>query len=831
MMKNFNSMKKKTLFCSLAALVLLSACAEKDAVISNSLRAPAYPLVSIDPYTSAWSASDHLYDAPVQHWTGKEFPLIGALKVDGEVYRFMGTEDLEFSTLLRSGQETGWKGKYTFTEPKGDWTALEFNDSRWQDGEGAFGTGNYSSIHTDWTSEDIWIRRPFVIDEITASKKVYLLSSCDDIAEFYINGVRVRRDKRVQMEMMTALPEEAAAALRQGTNVIAAKCKNTGGEALLDVGLMIQTGSQSTLEKTAVQKFADVQATQTHYGFTCGPVDLTLSFTAPLFLDNLDLVSRPVNYITYNVKANDGKKHEVQVYFEASPRWAVDYAVQQTETESFEKNGLVYLKAGTLSQNVLAKKGDDRRIDWGYFYLVSEKEGTDRGVGKGYLLRQAFKDGKPVSGIGTKGNNDQGRMALVRDLGTANQASGKVMIGYDDLFSIQYFGENLRPYWNADGKKTIQDAFEAANKDYAPLIQKCYAFDRKLMKDAQAAGGVEYAELCALAYRQAIHAHKLVKASNGDLLWLSKENNSNGSIGTVDVTYPSAPLFLLYNPKLAEGLMNHIYYYAESGRWTKPFPSHDVGTYPLANGQTYGADMPVEEAGNMLTLTAAVCHYEKSAAYAKKHWEVLTKWTEYLSQFGLDPENQLCTDDFAGRLAHNINLSAKAILGIASYGYMAGMLGDKAAEEKYMKQAREMAAKWQEMADDGDHFRLTFDRPGTWSQKYNLVWDKLLGFNIFPKEVLDKEIAYYKTVQNEYGLPLDNRATYTKTDWIMWTATLADNMEDFQTFVKPVHKFMNETVDRVAMSDWTFTDKPTHRGFKARSVVGGYFIKMLEAQK
>ena len=238
--------------------------------------------------------------------------------------------------------------------------------------------------------------------------------------------------------------------------------------------------------------------------------------------------------------------------------------------------------------------------------------------------------------------------------------------------------------------------------------------------------------------------------------------------------------------------------------------------------------MPVEESGNILIMAAAIAAVEGNADYAAQHWETLTTWTNYLTEHGLDPENQLCTDDFAGHFAHNTNLSVKAILGIASYAYLADMMGKKDIAAEYNQKAKDMAVEWEKMANDGDHYRLTFDKPGTWSQKYNLIWNKLLKMGIFPDSIAEKEIAYYLTKQNKYGLPLDNREAYTKTDWIMWTATLANDKETFQKFIAPVHLFVNETTDRVPMSDWVFTDTPKQRGFQARSVVGGYYIKMLE---
>jgi len=677
--KTIYTMQSKILFISIGIFISIAVAGQLKSTTISTLRPPAYPLITIDTYTSGWSFSDNLYDGSVKHWTGKDFPLIGAIKVDGAVYRFMGDDSL----------------------------------------------------------------------------KVFV--------------------------------------------------------------------------KPAVQKSVDVQATQTHYTFACGKVNLQLTFSAPLFLDNLDLLSRPVNYISYNVTSNDGRTHNVELYFEAAPNWALDQPTQDSQSEIFNNGTLVFLKTGSKSQQILAKKGDDVRIDWGYFYMAAEMKYFKCYVGSGKQLRTIFTGtGKTNSPVKNKGENETGNLALIKVLGSTSNSQGKIMIGYDDIFSVQYFKTNLRPYWNRNNNETIISQFQKADKEYSALIQKCDQFDNKLMQDATASGGKKYAELCALAYRQAIAAHKLVQAPNGDLLFLSKENFSNGSIGTVDVTYPSEPLFLYYNPELAKALLNHIFYYSESGKWTKPFPSHDVGTYPIANGQTYGDDMPVEESGNMLILTGAITKIEGNAAYAQKHWNIMTTWVDYLLDNGFDPENQLCTDDFAGHFAHNTNLSLKAIMGIASYAYMAGMLGKKDVANMYGNLAHEMAQKWMEMAnDDGDHYRLTFDKPTTWSQKYNLVWDKLLGFNIFPNSVAEKEIAYYLTKQNEYGLPLDNRETYTKTDWIIWTATLSKDKATFEKFIDPIYRFMNETVDRIPMSDWVYTNKLNHRGFQARSVVGGYFIKML----
>ncbi|MBL7968563.1 MAG: DUF4965 domain-containing protein [Prolixibacteraceae bacterium] len=838
---HFKAIGSTTLACFLSLFLLVS-CAETKkttpVVKTKNMRAPAYPLVTIDPYTSAWSNTDQLFDEPVRHWTGKRHGLIGALRVDGQVYRFLGKEEFPRKALVPMANQGAWDGKFVLNQPAKGWETPNFDASKWSDGKGAFGTEGMPDLVTGWDTKDIWVRREFTLEATLGEAPLYIIYSHDDNFELYLNGEKlVDTGYKWKNNVVLPLTDDMKKLLVPGgKNVIAAHCHNKTGGGLVDFGLYQDNDKQEIFAQTATQKSASMSATSTYYEFSCGPVDLSLTFTSPLLPQNPDVLSRPVSYISYTTKSNDGQTHEVQVYFEATPEWAVDRLSQEVSIEKGSTDGLTYFKTGTTEQPVLAKKGDDRRIDWGYMYLCGEATPEMTYTSGGYQeVKQGFAAAGMLASSGeqklvTKMVPDMPVMACAQQLGkvSGKETSGKIMIGYDDLYAIQYFNENRMAWWKKDGQVTMDDALKAAHSEYDQLMETCAQFDNQLWNDALKAGGENYAELCVLAFRQAIAAHKLIKDKEGNTIFLSKENFSNGSIGTVDVTYPSAPLFLIYNPDLLKGMLTPIFYYSESGKWTKPFAAHDVGTYPLANGQTYGGDMPVEECGNMLILTAAIAQAEGNAAYAEKHWEVLTVWADYLLQNGLDPENQLCTDDFAGHFAHNTNLSIKAIMGIASFGKLADMLGKKEVAEKYLAQAKEMAGKWVEMANDGDHFRLTFDQPGTWSQKYNLVWDKLLGLNIFSPEVAEKEIAFYLTRQNAYGLPLDNRRTYTKSDWIIWTATLAKDKETFQKFIDPLHRTFNETPSRVPMTDWYETPDAKQVGFQARSVVGGYFIKMLE---
>jgi hypothetical protein len=576
----------------------------------------------------------------------------------------------------------------------------------------------------------------------------------------------------------------------------------------------------------AGQTDVEMKATQTIYKFFCGPINLTVIFSSPLLIKDLAILSRPVSYISFKAISTDRATHSVVVFLGVSTDLAVNTPSQTVKVRSYTSGHLQLLEAGTVEQPVLQKKGDDLRIDWGHVYVGAEK--ATQYISTRYVYDSPFCDGKI-----DRSQRDTGTSLMLNTmlaLGPVGRKAkeARVVIGYDDDYAVQYFHHNLKGWWKDRPGTTIEQVMRVAYDKYASIMKKCEAVNTMIYKDALKAGGDIYAKLCVTAYRQSIAAHSLLRSPSGEILFLSKENFSNGSINTVDVTYPSAPLYLCYNPRLLEGMLNGIFYYSESGQWQKPFAAHDLGTYPQANGQTYGEDMPVEECGNMIILTAAIVKAEKNAAFARKHWKTLSIWVDYLAANGFDPANQLCTDDFAGHLARNANLSIKAIVAIGCYARLAGLLGDKAAAEKYRSMALKMAGKWQELAIAGDHYALTFDNKDSWSQKYNLIWDKVMHLGLFPAKVAQTEVAYYLTKQNVFGLPLDSRKTYTKSDWVLWTAALAGNSDDFGQLIDPIYTYVTETPTRVPLSDWHETTNGKQRGFQARSVVGGYFMKVLE---
>ncbi len=604
-------------------------------------------------------------------------------------------------------------------------------------------------------------------------------------------------------------------------------------------------GSQPSTLGAVKQTSVIVYPTRTIYNFKNESVNIQLIFTTPALVSNLDILSRPVTYLTWKIKSVDGKEHEVQLYFDCGGEIAINTPDQSLQWDSPVIAGLKTLRIGNPDQPILQKKGDDLRIDWGFAYLsVTDAQKPQTKVGGRDNLMKSFISTGDLASVSTltqprKASDERASLAVSWNIGKVKSVETIcwAMLGYDDEYSIRYFDTNLKAWWKRNGM-TMSELLPLAAKEYSKLQTECAAFDADLLKDLESVGGKKYAVMNALVYRQALAAHKLVADAKGMPLIFSKENFSNGCIATVDVIYPASPFFFLFSPALTKAMLQPNFDYAASARWKFPFAPHDLGTYPHATGQSYGGgeeteenQMPVEETGNMIIMTGVLAKMEGNASYAQANWPVIEKWSNYLLSKGFDPENQLCTDDFAGHLAHNINLSAKAIVALGSYAMLCEMTGKKEKAAEIRLKAKAMAKDWVSQATEGDHTRLAYDRPGTWSQKYNLVWDRILGLDLFPNDIVQREIVFYKKQQAKFGLPLDSRKHYSKNDWITWTATLADKQEDFKILFDPIYHFAETTPQRVPLSDWYDTDNANMIGFQARSVVGGFFIKMLSDKK
>jgi hypothetical protein len=580
----------------------------------------------------------------------------------------------------------------------------------------------------------------------------------------------------------------------------------------------------------------------TIYSFETAGVRLQVTFFTAAFPNDLDALSRPVDYLTWNITSIDGRSHAVDLLLDASPVIPVnsdDEDVTWGRSMIAGASGMQVLRVGSRDQRVLNREGDNLRIDWGYFYLaVPDQPGASLATANDAI--QSFISSGNLPGIDDmdmpqKPRNRAAHLAVAFHAQTspAGPVSRHVLLAYDEGYSIEYLDRKLRPYWRRNGQ-TAAAMLATSEAQYAHLEEAGKHFDAELTTDLERVGGKDYAYLAALAYRQTFAAHGFAVDLDGAPMLFPKENFSNGCISTVDVLYPSSPFFLFFNPGLLEAQLKPVLEYSALPRWKFPFAPHDLGTYPLADGQVYGGgelteenQMPVEESANMLIMMDALGRSQGNQHLAEQYWPQLTKWADYLLSDGLDPSNQLSTDDFAGHLAHNANLSIKAIEGIDAYAQMAGKLGKGDIARKYASAAKEMAAQWAVMALDGDHYKLAFDKAGTWSQKYNLVWDMLLDMNLFPPSVRTTEMTFYLQHLNRYGLPLDNREDYTKLDWELWTATLTNEPSQFTALMDPIAKWLQETPTRVPLGDWYETKTGVALHFQARSVVGGVFIKAL----
>ena len=355
--------------------------------------------------------------------------------------------------------------------------------------------------------------------------------------------------------------------------------------------------------------------------------------------------------------------------------------------------------------------------------------------------------------------------------------------------------------------------------------------DNKIASDSKAAAGDNYHILTSLAARQVFGSVQLVGTKDTPYVFM-KEISSNGNTQTIDVIYPASPIWFYLNPEYIKMLLDPHFENQESGHYPNKWAIHDLGThYPNATGHADGNDehMPIEECGNNIIMVLAYAQRTGNTDYLNQHYPILQQWAEYLVEDSLYPSTQLSTDDFAGHLSNQTNLALKGIIGIEAMSQISKLVGEVRDAQNYTDIAHDYITKWIELGNNlqanPPHSILNYSLPGSHGLLYNLYNDKLVQTNLVPQEIYDQQSAFYPTVKQPYGVPLDTRNEfYTKSDWEIFCAAIAST-ETRDLFISDLAKWVGETSVSKPFTDLYNTNDGTQPNidFKARPVMGGMF--------
>jgi hypothetical protein len=598
------------------------------------------------------------------------------------------------------------------------------------------------------------------------------------------------------------------------------------------------SGSPSTVqgfERALQQTALEVTATRSRFHLQGGGIGLVAEFFSPVEPGDLRRQSIPMSYLVLTVTSVDGGAHDVQLYLDISGEWTSGDVSQQITWAPYSDASLRAWTVQLASQQPLTEQG--QLAAWGtVVWATAAAAGLSYQSGQDVVVRGQF-----VANGSLGDSNDTNYRAIsdnwpvfafCRDLGRVGGSPVTVplAIGQVRTPAVSYLGQDLKPLW-ASYFSSWQDMAGFFLSDLTAARRRADGLDARVNGDATAAGGRGYAGLCAISLRQAYGGTELVTGPGGQPWAFLKEISSDGNVSTVDVVYPASPAWIYADPAYLGLLLEPLLAYAETGGWPKAFAEHDLGSaYPVAAGHNNGQeeDMPVEESGNMLIMTAAYVA-RGAPSFAAAHYKILKQWADYLVTSLPDPGFQNQTDDFAGSIAHSVNLALKGIIAVAAMAQIATAAGNAADSAYYRGKARQFIGYWLTSAQDpsGSHLDLTYNGSGggdgTWGTTYNGFADRLLGTGLVPASVLAEQAAWYSSVSNEFGLPLQVPHSYAKSDWEMWTAAWLSGYPVKQQLIDRVYTYANTTPSRVPFSDLYDTINDQQVAFQARPVQGGIF--------
>ncbi|PTU20072.1 hypothetical protein P175DRAFT_0460422 [Aspergillus ochraceoroseus IBT 24754] len=585
--------------------------------------------------------------------------------------------------------------------------------------------------------------------------------------------------------------------------------------------------------RPAVVRNAQYTATHSIFTLSAGPVNFTLDFFSPISPSNYLRQSLPFSYLTVTISG--ASSSEIQIYSSIDGRWT---GRPQNTTRSFHQEGSTLAYALKV-MNATPYSEEDDMATWGEAILASRltsKSKLSFASGKrGETRSQFVKNGRLSS-------DDEpwvpgGIVAFAHDLGTiSGEHSVNFAVGYDREAAINYLGKPYTGYYRSEYSDTY-DALVHFLDDYEDALRESVILDREMAAQATAAAGQKYADIVTLSARQAYGAIDLTipnySLDTKDILAFVKELSSNGNLNTVDVIMPAFPIYYVMDPNYIRLLLEPMMRYLAAGRWRQPYVIHDMGKhYPNALGHDdqKAEPMPIEECGNLMVLMLAYVRATGDTAWPARYMALLKKYADYLVDNSIEIAMQLSSNDAAGALANETNLAIKAAVGLKAFGMLSGL-------REYSRIGEERARLFFNQGlgtdDAKSHFVLQYpDKPNSWKIPYNLFPDVLFDLKTFPKEAYQMGNTFFKSVRAEYGVHLDSRQDWAKSDWNMWLAGTFDDLSTRDEFVDDLWAFMSN-----GKHNWPFSDRYVSTSAKgrtpghpilcrARPTVGGHFALM-----
>lgn len=538
-----------------------------------------------------------------------------------------------------------------------------------------------------------------------------------------------------------------------------------------------------------------------------------------------------LGYLTVSVSGSD--LSSVQVYSDIDGTWTG----QSSDTSrGFNTTGTTAVYSLSVNNAATYSEADDMAL-WGEVVFASRPSAASTlysWSGDGQTARSQFAEQGKLPGNQSSWTPG-GVVAFAHDLGNVSSSQSVTFaVGYVREQAINYLGEPYTHYYRAKYPSTL-DAVLHFLDDYEGTLSESQQLDSKTSSAAKEVAGQNYSDIVALSTRQAYGAIDVTipneSLNTSDVLAFIKELSSDGNVNTVDIITPAFPIYYVIEPDYIKLLLEPVMRYLKAGRWHLPYAIHDIGThYPNATGHDdqQAEAMPIEESGNLLILAYAYKQATGDSSWPEQYTDVLQGYADYLVANSINIANQLSANDAAGPLPNETNLAIKAAVGLKAFGNLTGLanysrVGDEHAQILYNDGLG--------TDENKTHFVLEYPGyPSTYKTPYNLYPDVLFGLETFPEAAYQMGSTFFPTVRGEYGVPLDSRLDWAKSDWNTWLAgTFGNSSTTRDQFVDDLWAFMVN-----GLNTWPFSDRYVATSAlgrtagvavlcKARPTVGGHF--------